>query len=284
MKNTTLNDGNLIPQIGFGTYKATREEGIESVKNALQSGYRFLDTAAKYDNEEDVGEGIKQSGIPREEIIVTSKVWRENMSYDNTKTALAESLKKLQLDYLDLYLIHWPANERNYGAGWKNANAEVWRAMEDLQAEGLVKSIGVSNFWPEHLEALLETAKVKPAINQIEFHPGYWQPEVLKFSQDLGITVESWSPFARGRIFGNEVLERIAEKHQKTVSQIALRWIVQHGVIAIPKSTTLERIKENPEIDDFELSDDEMLLINGIPEMGFSGELPNLWPEVLPKN
>lgn len=283
MNTIQLNDGNVIPQVGFGTYKANTEEGIASVKNALQSGYRLLDTAAKYENEEDVAEGIKQSGIPREEIFVTSKVWREEMSYENARKAFNESLKKLQLDYLDLYLIHWPANERNYGSGWKNANAEVWRALEDLQSEGLVKSIGVSNFWPEHLEPLLETAKVKPAINQIEFHPGYWQAEVLKYSQDQGITVESWSPFARGKIFGNEVLERIAATHQKTVSQVALRWIVQHGVIAIPKSTTLERIKENLEVFDFELSEEEMLLINGIPQMGFSGELPNIWPERLPQ-
>lgn len=283
MNTIQLNDGNVIPQVGFGTYKANTEEGIASVKNALQSGYRLLDTAAKYENEEDVAEGIKQSGIPREEIFVTSKVWREEMSYENARKAFDESLKKLQLDYLDLYLIHWPANKRNYGSGWKNANAEVWRALEDLQSEGLVKSIGVSNFWPEHLEPLLESAKVKPAINQIEFHPGYWQPEVLKYSQDHGITVESWSPFARGKIFENEVLERIAATHQKTVSQVALRWIVQHGVIAIPKSTTLERIKENLEVFDFELSEEEMLLINGIPQMGFSGELPNIWPERLPQ-
>ena len=284
MKKITLNDGNSIPQIGFGTYKASREEGIESIKNALQAGYRLLDTAAKYENEEDVGEGIRQSGIPRNEIAVTSKVWRENMSYNNTRKALDDSLKKLQLEYLDIYLIHWPANERNYGAEWKNTNAEVWRAMEDLQAEGLVKSIGVSNFWPEHLDALFQTAHIKPAINQIEFHPGYWQPDVLHFSQENGIAVEAWSPFARGRIFGNEVLEKIAGNHQKTVSQIVLRWIIQHEVIAIPKSTTLERIRENIDVFDFDLSSEEMLLINGIPEMGFSGELPNIWPERLPLN
>ncbi|MDN5627404.1 MAG: aldo/keto reductase, partial [Weeksellaceae bacterium] len=154
IKNITLNDGNKIPQLGFGTYKASEEEGIESVKFALQNGYRLLDTAAKYGNEETVGKGIIESGIPREEIVLTTKVWRENLGYDNTKKAFQESLDKLKLDYIDLYLIHWPANAKNFD-NWQKTNAETWLAMEELQSEGKIKSIGVSNFWKEHLDALL---------------------------------------------------------------------------------------------------------------------------------
>lgn len=277
-----LNDGNKIPSIGFGTYKATEQEGIESVKQALQNGYRLLDGAAKYENEEAVGIGIKESGIAREEIFVTTKVWRENLGYEQTKKAVKTSLKKLQLDYIDLYLIHWPANFKNFGNDWKNVNAETWRAMEELQKEGKLKSIGVSNFWIEHLDALLETAKITPAINQIEFHPGYWQAELKNYCDSKNIIIEAWSPLARGRVFTNELLREIAEKHQKSISQICLRWCVQHGVIPIPKSTTLERIKDNIDVFNFELTTEEMEQINQIPEMGFSGELPNEWPDRLP--
>lgn len=281
MKTIQLNDGNLIPSIGFGTYKADEAEGIASVISALKNGYRLIDGAAKYENEEAVGKAIKQSGIPREEIFLTTKVWREELGYESTRKALETSLQKLQTDYIDLYLIHWPANERNYD-NWKQANAETWRAMEDLQKEGRIKSIGVSNFWEEHLTALFETANVKPAINQIEFHPGYWQKDLTNFCHENGIVLEAWSPLARGRVFKNETLISLSEKYGKSISQICLRWIVQHGVIPIPKSTTEERIKDNINIFDFELDMEDMTLINNLPEMGFSGELPNIWPERLP--
>ncbi len=280
MKSIQLNDGNILPAIGFGTYKAKEQEGIAAVKNALQKGYRLLDSAAKYENEEAVGKGIKASNIPREEIIVTTKVWRENLGYDNAKKAVAESLKKLQLDYIDLFLIHWPANARNFD-NWQEVNAETWRALEELQTEGKLKSIGVSNFWQEHLEALFETAKVKPAVNQIEFHPGYWQPEVTRFCEENDIVLEAWSPLARGRVFENELLNSLAKKYNKSVSQVCLRWISQHGVIPVPKSTTLSRIVENIDIFDFALLEEEMEQIDNLPQMGFSGELPNIWPERL---
>ena len=278
MKYITLNDNNTFPVLGFGTYKSTEEEGIESVKNALQNGYRLLDTAAKYENEEAVGKGIKLSGIPREEIFVTTKLWRENLSYENTKKEFYKSLKALDLEYIDLYLIHWPANAKNY-SNWQKANAEAWLAMEELQTEGLIKSIGVSNFFEEHLEALFQTAKVIPSVNQIEFHPGYWQKELTEYCKQKGIVVESWSPLARGKVFGNELLENIAKKYNKTVSQICLRWVLHHDVMVIPKSTTLKRIQENIDIFDFDLSEEEIIKINNLPKMGFSGELPNHWPD-----
>lgn len=278
MKEIVLNDGNKIPIIGFGTYKSVKEDGVLAIKNALTKGYRLIDTAARYNNEEEVGKGIAEGGVDRKEIIVTTKLWRDNLGYKETKEAFELSLKKLGLTYIDLYLIHWPANAKNY-SNWQKANADSWRAMEELQAEGRIKSIGVSNFWEEHLETLFQTANIIPAVNQIEFHPGYWQPELTAFCKENGITVESWSPLARGKILGNDVLNAIAEKHNRSVSQICLRWVIQHGVVMIPKSTTLQRIEENISIFDFALSEEEMQQIDELPEMGFSGELPNIWPD-----
>lgn len=281
MKMIQLNDGNQIPSIGFGTYKAEESEGIAAVMSALHHGYRLIDGAAKYENEEAVGKAIKKSEIPREEIFLTTKVWREELGYESTKKALETSLRKLQMDDVDLYLIHWPANSKNY-ENWQETNAETWRAMEDLQKEGKIKSIGVSNFWEEHLLELLKTANVKPAINQIEFHPGYWQKDLKNFCEKQGIVLQAWSPLARGRVFKNEILNNLSQKYGKSVSQICLRWILQHEVIPIPKSTTDKRIKENIDIFDFTLSEDDIKIINDLPEMGFSGELPNIWPERLP--
>lgn len=278
MKELKLNDGHNIPIVGFGTYKATEDEGIQAVKTALAEGYRLIDTAAFYHNEEAVGKGIKESGLPREEIIVTTKRWRENMGYESTKRAFDQSLKKLKLDYIDIYLIHWPANAKNYDH-WEKVNADTWKAMEELQAEGKIKSIGVSNFWEEHLNALFHTANVKPALNQIEFHPGYWQPELVEYCKKQDILIQSWSPLARGRVFDNAVLLDIAKKHHQSVAKICLRWVIQHEVVVIPKSTTPKRIKTNIDLFDFELSPEEMQEIDALPILGFSGESPNHWPD-----
>ncbi|MDX1427870.1 MAG: aldo/keto reductase, partial [Salegentibacter mishustinae] len=245
---------------------------------AISNGYSLIDTAAVYGNEETVGKGIKASGASREDIFVTTKLWRENLGYESTKKEFEKSLNRLDLEYIDLYLIHWPANAKNYD-NWQKTNADTWRAMEELQAEGKIKSIGVSNFFQEHLEALFETAKVIPAVNQIEFHPGYWQQELVSYCKKQNITLEAWSPLARGKVFENEVLKEIAKAHNKSVSQVCLRWIIQHEVIAIPKSTNPERIQENIELFDFELTSAEMEKIDHLPKMGFSGELPNIWPD-----
>lgn len=278
MKEFILNNGKNLPAIGFGTYKATEQEGIESVINAISNEYRLIDTASKYNNEEAVGKAIKASGVAREEIILTTKLWREHLGYESTKIEFEKSLNKLGVDYIDIYLIHWPANAKNY-KDWKKANADSWRAMEELYAEGKIRTLGVSNFYQEHLEALLETAKVVPAINQIEFHPGYWQTGLVEYCKGKNIMVQAWSPLARGKVFDNDILKTIAEKHHKSVAQVCLRWILQHEVIAIPKSTNPNRIKENIDIFDFELSKEEMSLIDHLPKMGFSGESAYHWPD-----
>lgn len=276
MENIILNDGYSLPLIGFGTYKT--EDTLMSVQAAIESGYRLIDTASIYGNEKEVGEAVKRTRVPRQHLYITSKVWRTDLGYDATRKAFKNTLKRLSLEYLDLYLIHWPANSKNY-KDWVKVNAETWRAMEELQDEGLIRSIGVSNFWPEHLEELLNTAKVPPAVNQIEYHPGYQQTTVVDYCQRQNIALQAWSPLARGRFQDHPLLNEIAGKHGKTVSQIILRWTVQQGLLPLPKSSRPQRIKENIDIFDFELSRDEMSAVTNMQPQGFSGERPDIWPD-----
>lgn len=278
MYEHNLNNNRKIPAVGFGTYKATEDEGRKAIQYALESGYRLIDTAAFYFNEGTVGRAIKASNVSREEMIITTKVWREELGYENTKKAFKKSLSKLELDYIDIYLIHWPANARNYD-NWQQVNQDTWRAMEELVDEGKIKTIGLSNFTLTYLRPLLDHARIKPAINQIEFHPGYWQPQLYDFCQNEDILIEAWSPLARGRVFQNVLLQQISAKHNKSIAQICLRWCVEKGVIPIPKSSTPERIAANKDIFDFQLSTQEVRQIDALPEMGFSGELPDLWPD-----
>lgn len=257
MQTVTLNNGVKMPIIGFGVYQVPDAEECENaVYEALMAGYRLIDTAAGYLNEEAVGRAIKRSGIPREELFITTKLWVQDAGYESAKLAFAKSLKKLQLDYLDLYLIHQPFGDY-YGA---------WRAMEDLYREGKIKAIGVSNFLPDRLMDLIVHNKIVPAVNQIETHPFYQQTESAAFMKTLGVQHQSWAPFAEGlnNMFSNEVLTSIAEKHNKSVAQVVLRWLVQREVVVIPKSVRKERIVENFDIFDFELGTDDVEQISAL--------------------
>lgn len=269
-----MNNGLSIPQIGFGTWQAEEgEEAVNSVVAALQAGYRHIDTAACYANERSVGEGIRQSGIAREDIFVTSKVWNTMRGEEKCLAAFDETMAKLGLDYLDLYLVHWPANEI-YNADWKELNASTWRGMEKILASGRVKTIGVSNFMPEHLDALMETATITPAVNQIEFHPGYMQKAVLENSRAHGLVIEAWSPIGRGTLLKDKLIVQLAEKYSKTSAQICLRWCLQHDTIVLPKSVTPSRMVENRSIADFEITAEDMAAIDAMPTTAFSGLSP----------
>lgn len=250
----TLNIGVVMPLLGFGVFQMNDAEECErSVYEAIRTGYRLIDTAAVYGNEAAVGKAIKRAGVAREELFVTTKLWIQDAGYEHTKKAFEQSLQKLQLEYLDLYLIHQPYGDV-YGE---------WRTMEELYREGRVRAIGVSNFHSDRLMDLIVHNQVVPAVNQIETHPFYQQTETQKFLQDNTVQIESWGPLAEGRnnIFENELLRSIATKHQKTVAQVILRWLTQRGVVAIPKSVRKERIEENFTIFDFALSPDDMAAI-----------------------
>lgn len=248
----TLNNGLKMPCIGFGTFKVEDGNAVaSSVKEALQIGYRYIDTASVYGNETGVGEGIKQSGVKREDIFLVSKVWNSDQGYESTLKAFDESLHKLGTDYLDLYLIHWP----------KELNKETWRALENLYKEGRVKAIGVSNFKVHHLKELMKDAEIMPTVNQIEFHPQFPQTETMEFCKENDIKVIGWGPLMQGKIFKLPLMKSLSEKYNKSIAQIALRWDLQMGIIPIPKSINPERIKGNSEIFDFEISKEDMAKI-----------------------
>ena len=251
MKYVTLNNGVKMPILGFGVFQIDdMKECEEAVYNALKAGYRLIDTAAAYGNEEAVGRAIKRSGIPREEIFVTTKLWVSDANYEKAKLAFETSLKKLDLEYIDLYLIHQPFNDV-YGA---------WRAMTELYKEGKIKAIGVSNFYPDRLVDFIINNEVVPAVNQVETHPFNQQVKANKIMKEYGVQIESWGPFAEGKngIFTNEILSEIGKKYNKSVAQVILRWLIQRNIVVIPKSVRKERIEENFNVFDFELNTEDM--------------------------
>ena len=259
----TLANGVKMPCIGLGTYQSPDAVASAAVKDAMAAGYRLIDTAAAYGNERGVGQGIRISGVPREEIFVTSKLRNAAHGYQATLEAFDMTLSRLGLRYLDLYLIHWPI-PRKHDDDWQQLNRETWRAMEKLYREGRVRTIGVSNFKPRHLDALLEKADIAPMVDQIELHPGMPQDETVEYCRARDILVEAWGPLAQGRLFESVELDVLAAKHRKSVSQIVLRWHLQRGILPLPKSITPSRIVENAQLFDFELSSQEMNFITHI--------------------
>ncbi|UKS66361.1 aldo/keto reductase [Rossellomorea marisflavi] len=261
-KSITLNNGVQMPEIGYGVFRVEEGKDLEkAVETAIRIGYRSIDTAAIYQNEKSVGKGVQNAIdaglVTREELFITSKVWNDGLSYDETIQAYNDTLERLGLEYLDLYLIHWPG---------QNKYMEPWKALEALYKEGRIKSIGVSNFQVSHLEHLLETAEVKPVINQIEFHPKLVQEDVRAFCEKHDIQVEAWSPLMNAELLNHETVNEIAESLGKSAAQVILRWDLQHGVVTIPKSMTESRIKENIEIYDFELTEEQVKTLDALDE------------------
>jgi diketogulonate reductase-like aldo/keto reductase len=248
-----LNQGPEIPCLGLGVFKMEPgEQTRKAVEWALEAGYRLIDTAALYANEEDVGRGVRASGLPREEVFVTTKLWHSDHGYEASQKAFGQSLKHLGLDYVDLYLIHWPQ------APSPAVRQASWKGLEKLWKEGLCHAIGVSNYTVRHLEELLAHSETVPAVNQVEFHPFVYDPELLTFCSDHGIRLEAYSPITRGRLLGHPTLGSIASAHRRSAAQVLIRWGLQHGVVEIPKSAHRERIRENAEVFDFSLTAEEM--------------------------
>ena len=268
-----LANGVKIPCLGFGTYLTPVEETKASVITALQAGYRHVDTAKAYGNEAPVGEAIRESGIARSDIFVTTKHWVVDRGYEKTLAAVDESLQNLGLDYMDLYLIHWPCVEK-ITPDWAEVNAETWRGMEAAYKAGKIRAIGVSNSQKKHLDALNAAAEIKPMVNQLEFHPGYLQMDTVNYSKECGMLVQGFSTLALGAVFQNDTMKELAAKYNRAISQVTLRFVLQNGVNPLTKPDTMERAIENAQIFDFELSAEDMAKIAAIPQMGFTGWLP----------
>ncbi|PJJ43157.1 diketogulonate reductase-like aldo/keto reductase [Glutamicibacter mysorens] len=263
----TLNNGIEMPQVGFGVFQVPNEETTAAVSSALKAGYRSIDTAAIYGNEEGVGKALAESGIARDELFITSKVWIADMGYEQTLEAFEASLRRLGLDYLDLFLIHWPAPE-------KELYVETWKALEKLYSENKVRAIGVSNFQPDHLDKLIAEGTIVPAVNQVELHPTLQNREVIAANGQHEIATEAWSPLAQGALLADETILAIAKSHQVTAAQVILRWHLQQGRVVIPKSVTPSRIAANLDLFGFELSVAELASIDALDSEGRTGPHP----------
>jgi diketogulonate reductase-like aldo/keto reductase len=272
-----LSNGVEIPCIGFGTWQTPDGDvAREAVKSAIKAGYTHIDTAQAYGNEESVGQGIRESGVAREDLFITTKLWNMSHSYELCKRDFEESLKKLGLDYVDLYLIHWP-NPITFRDNWQEANAETWKAMEELYKEGKIRAIGISNFRQHHIDELLKTAEIKPMVNQIRLCPGETQDELVEYSRTKGMILEAYSPLGTGKIFDVPEMQALAEKYGKSIAQICIRWSLQQGYLPLPKSVTASRIEENIKVFDFELEESDVKLIAGLTGcVGVSGDPDNM--------
>lgn len=274
----TLANGVEIPCIGYGTWQTPDGETTANcVRDAIAAGYRHIDTAFAYGNEKSVGEGIRLSGVKREELFVTTKHWVTERGYEKTVAAVENSLSLLGLDYVDLYLVHWPCVEK-VSENWKEINAETWRGFEKMYKDGKIRAIGVSNYQARHLEPLMETAEIKPMVNQLEFHPGYTQIENIRWAQEHGMLVEAWSPLGSGAVLSDPLVNEIAAKYNKSAAQLCVKFALQNGILPLPKSTKQERMKDNADVFGFEISAEDMNALMNMPVTGFSGFVPEEAP------
>ncbi|MCR4715394.1 MAG: aldo/keto reductase [Treponemataceae bacterium] len=274
----TLSDGLKIPKIGFGTYNEEFADNKAVILDSIECGYRFFDTASLYETERSLGNALKESGIPRTDVIIETKLWIDEMGADNVRKAFEKSLNRLQTDYIDIYMIHWPRQTGTDDEKWKELDAETWVAMERLVRQGKVKHLGLSNFLPHHLKNILENCSIKPVVDQLELHPGYSQEAAVAFCKTNGVLPMAWSPLGRGRenaTIGNAILVRLAKKYGKSIQQINLRFLLQKGILPIPKASSKEHMKANLEVFDFELSEDDMYMLSYMPQTAWLGEHPD---------
>lgn len=274
MKHYILNNGVEIPAVAFGTYKAADGKSADVIRTAIEAGYRYFDTASFYGTETYLAEAVRESGIARDEIFIASKLWKTEMGYDNVKSAFRRTLDNLKTDYLDLYLIHWPLPEPGY-KDWKQLDKETWKAMEELVREGKIRAIGLSNFLPHHIENILEDCTVKPAVDQIEYHPGYSQEAVVQYCKERDILVQAWSPIGRQRVLTEPLVQELGGKYGVSPAKICLKFAVQRGIIPLPKSSSMERMKENLDLWSFEMDEEDIWRLATMPQAGWSGEHPD---------
>lgn len=269
-----LNNGVEIPAIAFGTYKAADGKSADVIRAAIEAGYRYFDTASFYGTETYLAQAVRESGISRDEIFIASKLWKTEMGYENVKYAFERSLDKLNTDYLDLYLIHWPLPDPEY-KDWKQLDKETWRAMEELYQARKVRAIGLSNFLPHHIDNILEDCTVRPAVDQIEYHPGYSQEAAVQYCKERNILVQAWSPIGRQRVLEEPLVLELAGKYAVSPAQICLKFAVQRGIIPLPKSSSVERMKENLDLYSFEMEREDIWRLATMPQAGWSGEHPD---------
>ena len=273
-----LSDGTSLPKIGFGTYNEAFEDNKDAILKAIECGYRFFDTASLYETERPLGAAIRESGIARSNVIIETKLWTDEMGADNARTALSKSLDRLGTDYLDIYMMHWPRQTGAEDENWKELDIETYQAMEEMVDKGLVRRLGLSNFLPHHLKNILDNCRIKPVVDQMELHPGYSQEAAVAFCKANDVLPMAWSPLGRGRenaTIGNSILVRLAAKYGKSVQQINLRFLLQKGILPIPKASSMEHMKANLEVFDFELTSDDMSMLTCMPQTAWLGEHPD---------
>ncbi len=274
----TLNDGSTLPKIGFGTYNEEFADNKDVILQAIECGYRFFDTASLYETERSLGNALKESGIARSDVIIETKLWIDEMGAEGVKKAFERSLNRLQTDYVDIYMMHWPRQTGADDEDWKALDIETWQAMERLVDQGKVRRLGLSNFLPHHLKNILDNCRIKPVVDQLELHPGYSQERAVAYCQENGVIPMAWSPLGRGRenaTIGNSILVKLSKKYKKSIQQINLRFLLQKGILPIPKASTMEHMKSNMDVFDFDLSEDDLSMLSCMPQTAWLEEHPD---------